>query len=77
MRSDVSDARNARRPVQTVRSLLQTSVHILIMTNVQTVVHVKKHARDTLFFKYSLNDPAEEFSFAGFLHAGVSADLSE
>ena len=60
--SDVSDVKNVRRPVQTVRSLLLTSVHILIMTNVQIAVHVKKHAQDTLFFKYSLDDPAEEFS---------------
>lgn len=48
---DVSDVRSVRRPVRTVRSLLQTSVHTSITTNVQTVVHVKKHAREKLFSK--------------------------
>ena len=75
--SDVSDVRNVKKHVRTVQSPLQISALTLITKNVQTVVHVKKHARDTLFFKYSLKNPAKEFSFAGFLHAGVSADLSE
>lgn len=48
---DVSAVKNVRRPVQTVQLLLRTSVHTLITKNVLTVVHVKRHARDTLFFK--------------------------
>ena len=50
---DVSDVRSVRRPVRTVRSLLQTSVHTSITTNVQTAVHVKKHAREKSFSKTS------------------------
>ena len=50
---DVSDVRSVRRPVRTVRSLLQTSVHTSITINVQTAVHVKKHAREKSFSKTS------------------------
>lgn len=46
----VSDVKNVKKPVQTVLSLLQIFVHILIMKNVQTAEHVKKPAQEVSFF---------------------------
>ena len=42
----VSDVKNVKKHVQMVLLLLPISVHILITVSVQTVVHVKKHARE-------------------------------
>lgn len=49
-KSDVSDVKNVKKPVLTVLSLLQISVHILIMKNVQIAAHVKKPAQEVSFF---------------------------
>lgn len=71
--SDVSDVRNVKKHVRMVQSPLQISVLTLITKNAQTVVHAKKRARDTLFFKrnthsFNMYDiiPAEKFSSRDF-----------
>lgn len=71
--SDVSDVRNVKKHVRTVQSPLQISALTLITKNVQTVVHAKKHVRDTLFFKRNTHSfhmfnfiPAEKFSSRDF-----------
>ena len=72
-KSDVSDVKNVKKHVRTVQSPLQISALTLITKNVQTVVHAKKHVRDTLFFKRNTHSfhmfnfiPAEKFSSRDF-----------
>lgn len=66
MIQDVSDVKNVKRTVQLAQSQLQTTLHISIMINVQTVDCVKTTVHVEQLSKYKKNKNAGFRKESGF-----------